>query len=142
MKTFFFLLIFSFFSYHQTHAQSSKKDLETSIDSFYSAIISQDKTVLDKLTANELSFGHSSGLVENKSAFIQAVLSGPVKFNAIKMDDQSISLVDNLAIVRHLITIKEVKDGIPVDLKLGVLMIWKLQADLWQLFARQGYKLP
>ena len=142
LKNFILLLIFSLFSYQLSFAQSWKKEIETSIESLNKAIISQDKTALENLTSNELSYGHSTGLVENKSEFIQAILSGPVKFSIIGIENQSINPADDLAIVRHITTIVGVKDGMPLNLKIGILMIWKKQGDHWQLLARQGYKLP
>jgi ketosteroid isomerase-like protein len=46
-----------------------------------------------------------------------------------------------MAIVRNICSIKGTKDGAPLDIKIGVLMVWKKEGAEWKLLARQGYKL-
>ena len=106
------------------------------------AMISKDRSVLDKLTAEELSFGHSTGVVENKSEFVNNVLSGPTTFFKIDISNQSINPAGDVAIVRNISSISGTSKGQPLELKIGVLMIWKKQGDNWKLLARQGFKLP
>ena len=87
-------------------------------------MISPDKSTLEKLTAEDLSYGHSTGVVQNKSEFIKEVLSGPVKFFQIDNANQMITVTDNTATVRNICSIKGTRDGAPLDLKIGILMIW------------------
>jgi ketosteroid isomerase-like protein len=70
------------------------------------------------------------------------VVSGPVKFLQIDNANQVITVTDNAATVRYICTIKGTRDGAPLDLKIGILMIWVKKSDGWKLLARQGYKLP
>ena len=142
MTTRILLLVFCFFSYVHSDAQSWKKDLESSVDALNKAMISQDKQVLEKLTMDELSYGHSTGVVENKSTYVKNILSGTVKFSQIDNADQTEDLAGDNAIVRSVCSIKGTRDGAPLDLKIGILMIWKKAGGDWKLLARQGYKLP
>ncbi len=135
-------LLISLLSCLAVHAQESKKDIESSIDALNKAMISQDKSVLEKLTANELSYGHSTGAIEDKPTFVKNVLTGTVKFSSIENSNQTIDIAEKTAIVRCLSAIKGVRDGGPLDLKIGILMIWQKQGSGWKLLARQGYKLP
>src|SRR5580765_61880 len=124
------------------NAQETKKEIELSIDALNKAMISQDKPVLEKLTAGELSYGHSTGIVENQSAFENNILTGPDRFSSIEMTNQNIELAGNIAIVRSIAIIKGTTKGTVLDVKIGILMIWQKQGDQWKLLARQGYKLP
>ncbi|HXB28601.1 MAG TPA: nuclear transport factor 2 family protein [Puia sp.] len=130
------------FSFWHINAQSINTEVETSIANLNAAMISKDKSTLEKLTAEELSFGHSTGVVENKTEFIQNVLSGPTTFYKIDISNQSINPADNIAIVRNTSTISGSTKGQPLDIKIGVLMIWKKDKGVWKLVARQGFKLP
>jgi ketosteroid isomerase-like protein len=136
------VLVFCFISSLNSEAQSWKKDLESSIEDLNKAIISRDNRILEKLTEKELSYGHSTGLVENKDAFTKNILSGPTKFFQIENADQTINLAGDMAIVRNICSIKGAKDSTPLDIKIGVLMMWKKEGAEWKLLARQGYKLP
>jgi ketosteroid isomerase-like protein len=137
-----FILLFSFLVYTSVHAQNPDKEIEFSIETLNKAMITPDQAVLDNITAEELSYGHSTGVVQNKSEFIKDVVSGPVKFFQIENSNQNISVADNTAIVRCISSIKGTRDSAPLDLKIGILMIWKKTNGGWKLLARQGYKLP
>jgi ketosteroid isomerase-like protein len=125
-----------------TRARSQNKEIESNIEHLNEAIISKDKSVLEILTADELSYGHSTAVFQNKSEFVNDVLSGPTSLQKIDVTNQTISLADNIAIVRNTCTITGTTKGGPLNLKIGVLMIWRKQGDVWKLLARQGFKLP
>ena len=125
----------------KSEAQTWDKDVEASIASLNKALIEQDKSTLEKLTATELSYGHSTALIENKSQFVTDVLSGPVKFSKIESTGQQMTQAGDIVLVRNLSNFQGIKNGAPMDLKIGVLMVWRKQGDHWELLARQGYKL-
>ena len=124
------------------HAQSNdEKELTATADRFIKALVNADKTVLEELTASELSYGHSSGKEENKTQFIGRIASGSVDFITIDISDQTVKLVGKVAIVRHVFTSKLVDDGKALDIRIGVMMVWQKQKGKWKLLARQAYKL-
>ena len=137
-----FMFMFSFLFYTSVLAQNPEKEIESSIENLNKAMISPDKSVLDKLTAEELSYGHSTGVIQNKAEFIKDVVSGPVKFFQIENSNQMITVTDRTAIVRCNSSIKGTRVSAPLDLKIGILMIWEKTNAGWKLLARQGYKLP
>jgi len=129
-------------SFSIANAQSGIKEVEASVSNLNAGMISKDKSILDKLTADELSYGHSTGVVQDKSAFMNDILSGPTTFVKIDISGQTINLAEDIAIVRNTSSISGTSKGAPLDLKIGVLMIWKKKGDGWKLLARQGFKLP
>ena len=137
-----FTLMLSLLVYTSANAQKPDKEIESYIETLNKAMISPNQSTLEKLTAEDLSYGHSTGVVQNKSEFIKDVLSGPVKFFQIDNANQMITVTDNTATVRNICSIKGTRDGAVLDLKIGILMIWIKKGDVWKLLARQGYKLP
>ena len=69
--------------------------VSAAVEAFRKATIAADKSTLDKLTANELSYGHSSGRLETKAQFIESLTSGKSGFSAIELSDQTITIVDH-----------------------------------------------
>ena len=125
-------------------AQSSATDegeITAKVDDLYGAMVSKDRNVLENLTAKNLTYGHSSGTLENKSQYVEAVMTGPFDFLAIKPVDQSIEISGDTAIVRHIFEAKGVNDGVDADVRIGILMTWQKQKGSWLLLARQAYKL-
>ena len=140
MKKYLFLLI-SFCTIHFSHAQSRDKEVESAVTSLNNAMVSGDKKTLDDLVSKDVSFGHSTGAVQNKTEFMQDIVTSVVKFTSITTENQKITLTGDLAIVRNLSSIKGNRGTAPLDLKIGILMVWEKQGDHWLLIARQGYKL-
>ncbi|MBL7764410.1 MAG: nuclear transport factor 2 family protein, partial [Chitinophagaceae bacterium] len=89
-----------------------------------------------------LSYGHSSGKVENKEQFINEAINGPVDFISIDISNQTIVVVDKNAIVRHIFYTKMKRDGKDDEIKISVLQVWQKQKGKWKLLARQAVKVP
>src|SRR5262245_64450391 len=111
----------------------------TAVEALRKAMIAGDKPALDKLTLPELSYGHSSGRLENKAEFIEALASGKSGFSAIELADQTVNIVGEVALVRHVFNGTRRKEG--DKLKLSILTVWMQQQGEWKLLARQAAKL-
>ena len=109
------------------------------VESLRKAMIAADKPALEKLATAQLSYGHSSGRVENKAEFVEAFVSGKSGFSEIALEGQTISVTDNIALVRHVFNAIHRKDGNKA--KLFILTVWLQQQDQWKLLARQATKL-
>jgi hypothetical protein len=136
------IALFAFFTFciTQTVYGQSQKNLDSVLEEFRTILINPDDATLLRLTSKDLTYGHSNGLIENQDQFIEALKNGPSKFVAIQVSDQSITLVDDLALVRQNLS-GDVQTGEAVSkLNLGVLLVWKKEKSGWQLVARQAFK--
>jgi Domain of unknown function (DUF4440) len=113
--------------------------VSAAVEALRKAMIAADKPTLEKLAAPELSYGHSSGRLENKAEFIEALTSGKSGFSAIELSDQTVNVVDKIALVRHVFNGTRRKEGDKV--KLSILTVWLQQQEQWKLLARQAAKL-
>ncbi len=133
-----------FFAFVSTGIPAQQKDedaVAAVTESLRKGLMGKDKALLDQISSSALSYGHSSGLVEDKNTFINAVLTGPVSFAAIDVSGQTVQIQNDIAVVRHVWNAKLIDNGNPRDLKLHVLLIWKKEKKEWKLIARQGFKL-
>lgn len=123
-------------------AQSKEeKEVAAAVQTLRKAMIDADKAALEKITADELSYGHSSGKIEDQAAFVDALVSGKSDFETMDLTDESIKVVGNIALVRHKLSAKVKDNGKPGTANLGVLLVWQKQQGQWKLLARQAYKL-
>ena len=142
MKKLISLFAFLFVSAAIVTAQSAEETkVAEAVTALNKATIDADKNMLESLTAEDLSYGHSGGKVENKTQFITALVSGTVDFISIDITDQKITVAGKNAIVRNIYAAKLTNEGKPVELKIGTLMVWQKIKGKWKLLARQGYKL-
>jgi ketosteroid isomerase-like protein len=125
------------------HAQSKQENaVAAAVEGLRKAMVDGDRAGLDKWTAPELSYGHSSGKVENKAEFIENIVSGKSDFVSIDLTDQTVQLAGNAAIVRHTLSAKTNDNGNPGSVKLHILLVWQKQGGQWKLLARQAVRVP
>jgi len=123
-------------------AQSAdEKAVAAAVEDLRKAMIDPTKAALEGISAKELSYGHSSGLVEDQAAFVEALASGKSDFVSITLEDQTIKIVGNTAIVRHKFSADTNNNNTPGKVNLAILLIWQKQSGKWKLLARQAVKL-
>ena len=113
--------------------------VSAAVEALRKAMVAGDKAALEKLAMDELSYGHSSGRLENKAEFIETLTSGKAGFSAIELSDQTVNVVDRIALVRHVFVGTRRKEG--DRMKLSILTVWMQQQEQWKLLARQAAKL-
>jgi ketosteroid isomerase-like protein len=141
MKT-FALLLLAMSLIHPASAQSKDETaVAEAVEALRKAMVDADRKTLEALAAPELSYGHSSGVVEDKATFVENIVSGKSDFVAITLSDQTISISGNTAIVRHKFTGDTNNSGTPGKVNIGILLIWQKQQGQWKLLARQAVKI-
>lgn len=142
-KTIILLLMFCLLSSQSLFSQSTdEKSVADAVEALRKAMVSADKAALEKLTAKDLSYGHSSGLIEDKTAFIQEFIDGTTVFLSINLLDQTIKISGNVAIVRHRLTGDTNNKNVPGKVDILVLLVWQKQKGEWKLLARQAARPP
>ena len=121
---------------------TDEKVIADRVETLRKALITPDKKVLEELAAEELSYGHSTGLVEDKATFIDALVTGRVVLTSISLSDQTIKIAGNVAIVRHRMMAGLNNNNVPTKIDIIVLLIWQKQKGQWKLLARQAAKIP
>jgi ketosteroid isomerase-like protein len=112
------------------------------VESLRKAMVDPDKPALEKLTMDELSYGHSNGMIQTKQEFIEALTSGKSDFVTIDLSQQTIKVVGQTALVRHILSGTTNDGGKPGTVKLSVLQVWQKVNGDWKLLARQAVKVP
>jgi len=111
------------------------------VEAFRLAQIAADPKALSALCADDLSYSHSSGFLEDKAAFIANATDGKTKFLSIAYKDPTIKIVGPAAIVRFHWMAEMMTDGKKVANSLHILMNWQKQGDEWKLLSRSATKL-
>ena len=124
---------------------AQKKDeqaVAAAVKKLNQAMIDANQITLDGLTAPELSYGHSSGLIEDKDTYITSIIDGTFGFTSIDLTEQTISVADDVAIVRHKFAAATDDRGKqPGTVRLSVMQVWQKQKGQWLLLARQATKI-
>ncbi|SKA30763.1 protein of unknown function [Enhydrobacter aerosaccus] len=106
------------------------------------AMLAADKSKLESLVVDQLSYGHSSGVVQDKATFVDVIASKKTIYKAINLSNQTVVIAGANAIVRHNWMGESGNgDGNWSVSKLGILQVWQKQGSNWKLLARQAFKV-
>lgn len=123
-------------------AQSKQETaVANTVEQLRKAMVDADSLMLDKLTSPQLSYGHSGGAIDDKTAFVQKIVSGKSDFVTLEFSGQTISVSKNTAIVRHKLNAVTNDSGKPGEVHLAVLLVWQKLDGQWKLLARQAVKV-
>ena len=115
--------------------------LTQAIEQFYNAIRDKNAAAFEPLVTHDLSYGHSSGRMENKAEFIANVLKPDTVWRTIYAANQRNYFSGDTAISRHSMAGEVLRKGQPVTSDMPVMMVWQKQNGAWKLLARQAFKL-
>jgi len=118
-------------------------EVAAAVEQLRKAMISADGTLLGQLAHDELTYGHSGGQLQNKQAFIASFTSGDSVFVDIEITGQTVRVIGDTAIVRHILSASTNDKGKgPGSVKISILLVW-LRNDqrAWQLVARQAVRV-
>ena len=113
------------------------------LEAFRAAQASANAEILASLCAAELSYSHSSGVVEDKATFVANATNGKSKWLSLVYENPSIRAVGPVAIVRFhwLGEAESVPEGKKSSTNLHILMNWVKQGSDWKLLSRAATKL-
>lgn len=135
----FILMLFTTLTFAQSKEEQA---VAQAVEKLRKAMVDADKTTLESLVSDHLSYGHSPGYVEDKKLFIENIVTGKSDFVTMDLTDQTIDIADNNAIVRHKLDGTTNNEGKPGEIHLLVLMVWQKKGGQWKLLARQAVKQP
>lgn len=137
------LLVFTTCFLMNVKAQTkAEKEVIDAVENMRLALISGERAALEKVAADDLSYGHSSGKVQDNAAFVEAIANGSSDFVSIEFKNQTIKVTDKTAIVRHELHAVTNDGGKPGEAHIGVMLVWQKQGKTWKLLGRQAFKLP
>jgi ketosteroid isomerase-like protein len=105
------------------------------------AIFASDKATLAALTAAELSYGHSTGLMQNKAEFIDGAINRKDVATSLDFSEVTTFVAGDVGVARHRWVGDNDLDGKNVHVDIRVLLIWQKQGGEWKLLARQAFKV-
>lgn len=129
-------------SENKTDTSAYREEVTRAVESLRQQLVDPQKEALEALSAEILTYGHSSGYIEDRAEFIESLVSGKFNFETLELTGQTIDLSGETAIVRHILTGHTLDAGKePGTANLKVLQVWQKQGANWKLLSRQAVKI-
>lgn len=110
----------------------------------FAAMIKADGAALDKLLAEDVTYAHGSGKLQNKAEFIADLTSGSFKYLTITPDEKEwkVRVLGNVAIVNGASGMLVVDRGNDQTIKIRYTTVHANRGGRWQMVAWQATRLP
>lgn len=105
------------------------------------ALVSDDFPALDRLLADDLTYAHSSTVVESKAEYLASLRSGALKYTSLKHESTLVRVYGDTAVLTGLSTVQALTRGKPGAVKLRFLIVYVQRHDQWQIVAWQSTRL-
>jgi hypothetical protein len=142
-KLFLFLLPFAAFAVSLRAATDPVLDaVRSADDTRVTATVAANREKLDAIFSDNLIYTHSSGAVNNKAAYMDAIVSGKTKYFSIVYESRSFEAVaPGIVLMRGRCTIHSANSGQPVENYLAFLGVWREENGAWRFLAWQSCHL-
>jgi ketosteroid isomerase-like protein len=112
------------------------------VEAFRAAQAAGNAEALASLLADELSYSHSLGQLDDKTKLLDGVAKANYKWTSLEYKNPTVRVVGPAAIVRfNFVGEQEFTDGKKTPQNLSILMNWQKQGSDWKLLSRAATKL-
>jgi len=118
--------------------QKGDKEVLAAMDAFKDAMTHKDGATLGKLLADDLTYVHSAGQLQNKAEVIQSITSGKTIVERMDYSDTVVRFYGKTALVRGRVDLYHSSTNI---VHMNVLHVWVKSPQGWQMVARQATRL-
>ncbi|MDB6003088.1 MAG: hypothetical protein JWR15_75 [Prosthecobacter sp.] len=111
-------------------------------DARVAAMKSPDRDKLSAIFSDELHYSHSTGVVDTKTSFIEVLLKGTTKYEAIDYVERKFTFpAPGIALMTGSAKLKIGTESGTMEPTLAFLGVWRLENGQWRFLAWQSCKL-
>lgn len=142
MNRFLTILLITFSSLSAFSQLGREAEVWARVEALNKAIFEdKNSAAIEDLVSNAVTYGHSTGVIENKSAMVHTSVSSTDVYKNISQERQGAMFAGQTVIIRYILRADVIKDGNTTPLNIGILQVWAKDKGKWRLFARQAVKV-
>ena len=107
----------------------------------FEAMEEKDLAFLDKVLADEVTYGHTNGLMEDRAAHLRNIASANIIYEKIEPLEMDVRTYRKSAVINGLLRVRGKYKGTPFDLQLRYTDVYQKQKGKWKLVAWQSVKV-
>jgi hypothetical protein len=138
------IFAFLFFSLKGTaQTISAPEDMQVMMKmlSLKNSLIAKDSVTLSNLLADDVTYGHTNGIIQTKAQLIRDVMSGVQDYKSIEPSNMNTRIYENTGVVTMNSKVIMNYQDKPLELNMFVTLVWIKSNNDWKLVARQSVKL-
>ncbi|MFM8578099.1 MAG: nuclear transport factor 2 family protein [Planctomycetaceae bacterium] len=98
---------------------------------------------LDAILSSDLHYAHSTGVVDTKPSFMDALMTGTTRYVAFDYETRDITApAPGIALMTGSVRIRAETRDTAIDAKVSFLAVWRLEEGEWRFLAWQSCRIP
>ncbi|MCS6805026.1 MAG: nuclear transport factor 2 family protein [Acidobacteriota bacterium] len=107
----------------------------------FEAMMRGQVKLLERLLDDDLTYTHSSGIVDTKADLLHSLQAGAIRYDSIEADDIQIRLYGQTAVVTGQARMKVRRQGQPLDFRVRFTEVYVKRNNQWLLIAWQSTEI-
>ncbi len=130
-----------FLSFNLIAQNKVQRQLESLEHQRFEAMTKKDAAFLQNVLADNLTYTHSNGLVENKNQHIENIKSGFIEYRSMQPESASIQVYKKSAVINGFVKVGGVYKGTEFNIRLRYMDVYVKKRGKWKLAAWQSVKV-
>src|SRR5688500_15493601 len=101
-------------------------------------VVKQDAAALQRFLADDLQYAHAGGLPQNKAQYVQAVTTGPARYESFTFSDEKVVMYGNAAVLTAFVDVKMLGQE---SFRVRTLQVYTDNNGQWQMSAHQSTRI-
>ena len=106
------------------------------------AMLDSNTQKLDVMMSDSMTYVHSSGIKDNKLAYLGLLSSGTVRYETLVFDNLTIQIIGQVGLVSGNMLANVLRGDVRKKVSTSYLAVWANTATVWQLQMVQATSLP
>ena len=106
------------------------------------AMIAGDVELMGELFADGLVYTHSTGNIDTKSSLIEAIVSGRLRYRAVRRHHDRYAIFDAAAVIESRMDLDITAAGVERTVRAQATIVWARHQDRWQFVAWHAVPIP
>jgi ketosteroid isomerase-like protein len=143
--TFLRLLPVLAFALVSLHAADDPRldQLRAADDERVAAVVAGDRARLTAIFSDDLRYAHSTGAVDDKTSYIEALATGRTKYLTWNYEERNFTMpAPGIALMTGRTRVKIGKAEGTTEMVLGFLSVWREEKGQWRFLSWQSCKMP
>src|SRR4051794_7486828 len=119
-----------------------EQDIRATESALYAAMVAKDFAALDRLLSAETVFVHSTGKIETKAQYLEALGRGVYIYEGFTSRDPVVTVSGDMAMLCGYLDMAAAGGGVRRVMHLYVALVFVRRDARWQLRLRQATRLP
>lgn len=121
---------------------TSRQDLIECDQQRHNALLKADTEVLDALFTDDLIYLHSTGVIDDKNAYLDGLRSSRTRYLQIAYQPAEYRMAEDFALILGKVDMQLLIGGVEKQVRALIISTWRIENERWRMMSWQATTQP